>query len=146
MATKKKQKAPPWVRARQKGAGKFFAVKVTDQETGDVFDSKGEYSRWIKLRSMWHEGEISDLRRQVELPLKVNGILIAVYKADFAYSEDDERVVEDFKGMVTPEFKLKQKLVWACHGIRLYLTRERTSVKGQLARMKAELDALDDEE
>lgn len=146
MPKAKKKNIPPWVRGRKKGQGKYFAMKVTDPETGDVFDSKGEYGRWLKLKVKWHEGEISDLRRQVELPLKVNGLLIATYKADFAYSEDDDRVVEDFKGMITPEFKLKQKLVWACHGIRLFLTRERLDVGNTLARMKAELDALECEE
>jgi hypothetical protein len=133
--------APPWMKKRSK----FRAVKVTCPETGDVFDSKGEYKRWLVLKRQWQDGEIRSLRRQVELPLKVNGVLIAVYKADFAYEDDDERVVEDFKGFETPEFNLKRKLVKAIHGIDLYLTRERLDVGKTLRRMKQQLDALDSE-
>jgi len=128
------------------GRSKFRAKKFMDPDTQEVFDSKGEYRRWLKLKEQWQTGQIANLRRQVEIPLKVNGILITVYRADFAYEEDDERVVEDFKGFETPEFKLKRKLVWACHGIRLFMTRERLDIGKSLKRMKQELDDLDAEE
>jgi Protein of unknown function (DUF1064) len=131
---------PPWVRR-----SKFKAIKATDPSTGEVFDSKGELKRWLQLKEQWQAGVISNLRRQVELPLIVNGVQIAVYKADFAYSdEDDERVVEDFKGFETPEFKLKRKLVWAIHRIRIVCTRERLDIGKTLKRMKQELDDLED--
>lgn len=131
---------PPWMRG-----SKFKAVKATEPETGVVFDSKGELKRWLQLKEQWQAGEISNLRRQVELPLSVNGVLVATYKADFAYSdEDDERIVEDFKGFETPEFKLKRKLVWACHRIRIVCTRERLDIGKTLKRMKQELDDLED--
>ena len=35
-----------------------------------------------------------------------------------------EQIVEDAKGVETPEFKLKKKLMKACLGIEIYLTKK----------------------
>ena len=60
---------------------------------------------------------ISELERQVTYPLAVNDILICKYVADFRYVENRVVVVEDSKGVRTPEYRLKRKLMKAIHGI-----------------------------
>lgn len=84
-------------------------------------------------------GEINNLRNQVSYEIippiyeeqvvhmkrkdKVVRKLVqraTYYKADFVYEKDGKTVVEDVKGsptMVTPEFKLKQKLMKQVYNI-----------------------------
>ena len=52
-------------------------------------------------------------------PLRVNGALIGHYIADFVYWENDERVVEDCKGVKTPIYRIKCKLMKAIYGIEI---------------------------
>lgn len=102
---------------RGKGWNKFHAKKT--EVDGIVFDSKAEARRWGELRLMEKAGLISGLQRQIPFDLTVNGHLICRYVADFVYVTRDsmETVVEDAKGVLTPEFRLKAKLMEAIHGI-----------------------------
>jgi len=48
---------------------------------------------------------------------------------DFRYERENkdgvwEEIIEDAKGVETPEFKLKKKLMKACLGIEIYLTKK----------------------
>lgn len=90
---------------------------------GYVFDSKGEARRYLDLRAEQSDGTIKGLRRQVEFPLKVNGILIAVYVADFVYIRDGKEIVEDFKGYRKREYIIKRSLMKAIHGIEILETK-----------------------
>lgn len=87
---------------------KFHAIPTTTAD-GIRHDSKAEASRWDTLKLRERAGEISDLQRQVEFPLLVNGIQIGKYKCDFLYRENGGRVIEDVKGMRTPLFNWKAK-------------------------------------
>ena len=63
----------------------------------------------------------------VTLQIEINGQKICDYVADFRYLLEEENglsklVVEDAKGMLTPEFKLKQKMMKAIHNIDIYLS------------------------
>jgi len=101
---------------------------------GNVFDSKGEMRRWNELLLMQRAGEISDLERQVALPLMIAGNPIkirspryaqgraVVYIADFRYREPGGVVIEDFKGVWTPEARLKIAIVEAQYGVRVKVT------------------------
>jgi Protein of unknown function (DUF1064) len=86
---------------------------------GIVFDSKGEMNRWCAL--IWEDlaGKISDLERQVEYRLEVNGVLIAKYRPDFRYRRDGALVVEDFKAKPTRTraYLMKRRLMKALYGI-----------------------------
>ena len=86
---------------------------------GIAFDSKGEAAHWQLLRLRERAGEISDLKRQVAFRLDVNGQHICRMVPDFAYVEGGRQVVADFKSpaTITPEFKLKCRLMKAVHGI-----------------------------
>lgn len=87
---------------------------------GITFDSKKEASRWEELQLMLRAGEISELRRQVEFALCVEGELICRYRADFVYrNKAGRRIVEDAKGVRTGEYIIKRKLMLACHAIEI---------------------------
>lgn len=103
---------------------KFKAKKV--HRNGLTFDSKAEYDRWCQLRLLEKAGIISELQRQVKYSLlpaqKIGGKTVeraASYIADFVYQRDGETVVEDVKGVKTPEYVLKRKLMLYLHGIRI---------------------------
>lgn len=89
---------------------------------GITFQSRKEAKRWVELKHLLAAGRISILRRQVSFRLEVRGVLIARYIADFVYVEDGRLVVNDTKGFITPVFKLKRKLMKACHNIEILET------------------------
>ena len=65
-------------------------------------------------------GEISRLILQPKFDIIVNGVKVAYYKADFAYFNKNNRVIEDVKGVKTPIYRLKKKLVEALYpGVKI---------------------------
>jgi hypothetical protein len=84
---------------------------------GQKFDSRGEARRYVDLTLLLAAGEIAELERQIKYPLEVNGVKVADYVADFRYREGKRVVVEDFKGVRTPVYRLKKKLMKAIHGV-----------------------------
>ena len=109
---------------------------------GIKFDSKKEAKRYKELKMLEKAGIISNLQRQVKYTLipaqyehtgevytKGNnkgkpkkGRLIereCAYYADFVYICDGETVVEDTKGMKTPDYIIKRKLMFYLHNIRI---------------------------
>src|SRR5690242_19685172 len=109
--------------APQGKGNKFNARKtwIDDPLTGAplLFDSAGEAGRYCELCTLVRAGEVSDLRRQVPYIFVVNGVRVGVYQADFVYWDVrvSEQVVEDFKGVRTDVYRMKQKLMLACYGI-----------------------------
>ena len=87
---------------------------------GITFDSKKEAARYQELKLMEKAGVIIDLQLQPPFPIAINGEKICTYKADFAYKvKAGGEVVEDVKGVRTPIYNLKKKLVKACHGVEI---------------------------
>jgi hypothetical protein len=89
---------------------------------GIRFDSKREAARWQELKLLERAGEIKGLERQVEYELipKQPGERAVKYIADFRYIDHDGKtVVEDTKGVKTPVYILKRKLLLWVHGIRV---------------------------
>lgn len=82
---------------------------------GEKFDSKRELERHLVLLDMQKRGEISDLLRQYPFTIKVEGMKICTYVADWRYVQRGQNVIEDAKGFRTPEFKLKWKLMHALY-------------------------------
>jgi len=105
----------------KRAPGKYGNIK--SEVDGIRFDSKLEARRYCVLKLLQQAGQISDLKLQVPYKLEINGSLVCKYVADFVYQENGQMVVEDSKGVETPEFKLKKKLMKAIHGIEIYLTR-----------------------
>ena len=103
---------------------KFGNRKV--ERDGIEFDSIKECQRYCELKLMQRAGAISDLQLQVPfewIPTqRIDGKLAekAVnYVADFVYTQDGQKVVEDTKGMRTKEYIIKRKLLLERYGIRI---------------------------
>jgi hypothetical protein len=88
---------------------KFNAVQK--EVDGHVFDSGAEARRYTYLKYRQAAGEISDLILQPGFSFYYENELIFDYFADFAYMENGKRVVEDVKGVKTPIYQLKRKLI-----------------------------------
>lgn len=95
---------------------------------GKSFDSQKEGLRYLGLLQMERDGRIRDLKTQVKFVLSdakrdENGKLLereAAYIADFTYYDSEGNfVVEDVKGMRTPEYVLKRKWMLDKYGIRV---------------------------
>lgn len=86
---------------------------------GHRFASKREARRYAELRLLERKGAISDLQLQPRFPITVNGLTICRYFADFSYMRDGQTVVEDAKGVKTPVYKLKKKLLKAVCGLEV---------------------------
>lgn len=110
---------------KQRRDQKYGNQKVLDK--GITFDSKAEHRRWCYLVLLQKAGEIKDLQRQV--PFLLIPELVKPrggkerpthYIADFVYLDKaGVQIVEDVKGAVTPEFRLKRKLMLWAHGIEI---------------------------
>lgn len=116
-------------------ASKYHSRKVINQD--GIFDSRREYKRWLKLKQLEQAGVIQDLQRQVCIELipairepdrvgkrggRIKGKLIerkANYIADFVYTENGVKIVEDVKGVRTKDYILKRKLLLWRYGIKV---------------------------
>lgn len=105
---------------------------------GVRFASKREAARYQELKLLERAGKIEDLELQPEFAIHVpimtgtvkgavksvpvRSVPVAVYRADFAYVDwySGGRVVEDVKGVRTPVYRLKKKLVEAQYGVRIH--------------------------
>ena len=86
---------------------------------GHWFASGREAARYRELRLLEQAGEIQALRLQPRFDLLVSGHKVGEYRADFAYLERGEPVVEDSKGFRTPMFRWKAKHLAAQYGIQV---------------------------
>lgn len=93
---------------------------------GIVFDSAREARRYSELKLLERAGEIENLELQKEYelipPQWIGGKRAeraVKYKADFAYRENGETIVEDTKGVRTKDYIIKRKLMLHVHGIRI---------------------------
>ena len=102
---------------------------------GHTFDSMHEAKRYMELKAMQQDGLIADLELQVPYtlaeakpwskPFIKNGRLnskmrACTYIADFRYQlPNGEIVVEDAKGMETPEYRIKKKWMFEKYGIQV---------------------------
>jgi hypothetical protein len=90
---------------------------------GIIFASKKEANRYAELKLLERAKIISALQLQKPFELRVNGVLVCKYIADFVYLDQSGReVVEDVKGVKTAIYRLKAKLMIACHGLRVVET------------------------
>lgn len=84
---------------------------------GRTFDSRKEAATYRRLKAEQLAGRVGGLRCQVRFPLKVNGVRVAVYVADFVLVRDGRREVIDAKGFRTDVYRMKKALMLACWGI-----------------------------
>jgi hypothetical protein len=87
---------------------------------GIRFASKREAGRYQELRLLERAKAIQGLQLQVRYPLKINDQLICTYIADFTYLENGcQLIVEDSKGHLTREYKIKKKMMKALYQIEI---------------------------
>lgn len=98
---------------------KYRARKI--EVDGITFDSKAEARRYGELRLLEQAREISGLELQPKFDIKVNDKKICTWKGDFRYWCNRGRgwVLEDVKGVRTPVYRLKKKLVEALYDIEI---------------------------
>ena len=92
---------------------------------GIRFASKKEANRYQELKILASAKKILALetnKAKLRWPLTVNGLKICTYEADFGYvdpmkGERGELIIEDVKGMKTPVYRIKKRLMKAIHGI-----------------------------
>ena len=99
---------------------KYHAKKTTVD--GFVFDSKAEAARYSQLVLLERSGQIENLCIHPAYPLIVNDSRIGKYIADFSYIENGVQIVEDVKGVKTPVYRLKKRLVKALYGFDILET------------------------
>lgn len=113
-------------------SNKYHAKKTIVD--GIAFDSKKEAMRWRYLKNLEELGVIKELERQVPFGLLPAQKLkeprptkgkrqmterAVKYIADFCYIQDGKMIVEDTKGLKTPEYILKRKMVLYFYGIEI---------------------------
>ena len=100
---------------------KYSAKKTYSELCGRTFDSKAEAKRGEELYLLQKEGEISDLQYQMpyQLCLKPN----IKIKIDFVYRQNGKQVVEDVKGMMTREFRVKRAWLAEKYNVQVVLTK-----------------------
>lgn len=87
---------------------------------GVTFDSQKEARRYSELKLLERAGSITSLELQPRFPIVVNGVKVCKYVADFGYVDQiGSPVIEDVKGVKTPMYNLKKKLMRAVHGIEI---------------------------
>lgn len=99
---------------------KYGAVKT--EVDGIVFDSKHEAKRYQELRLLEQAWEITNLRLQVPyilFPKSKHGRALK-YIADFTYNDrNGQLIVEDAKGVKTPVYRLKRRMMAELKGIEI---------------------------
>lgn len=126
-------------------AKKFYKKYLNKKVFVDdmVFDSMHEYKRYLDLKEMEANGEIKDLQRQVKFVLIPKQVQIieryhkrtgarlkdeektleqeCSYVADFVYyDKNGKMIVEDAKGLRTPDYVIKRKLMLFLKNIRIH--------------------------
>lgn len=110
----------PYTRFLINSMNKYNNIKTRTTD-GILHDSIKEANRWCELQLLLKAGYITDLQRQVKFELlpKQEGERAVYYIADFVYTENGKKVVEDVKGMKTKEYRLKKKMMLYFHGIKI---------------------------
>ncbi len=105
-----------WRSANQPRRSKYGSRRVPHDE--HMHDSVGERDRCFVLQRLEAEHAIVCLNIHPVFHLKVDGSHICDYIPDWDYyDENGAHVVEDFKGVATPVYRLKKRLMLALHGI-----------------------------
>lgn len=101
---------------------KYHNIKTTVD--GITFDSKAEARYYSFLKYRQGGGKLFNLRLQVPYVFTIECKKIFTYKADFQYTDKEgkEHVV-DVKGVETPVFRLKKKLIEAQYGIEIEVVK-----------------------
>lgn len=87
----------------------------------DGYASAKEAKRASELKLLEKAGEIQNLREQVKFEVipKLPGERASYYIADFVYRSSGKTIIEDVKGVRTPIYILKRKLMLFRYGVTI---------------------------
>lgn len=107
---------------------KYNAHKA--EYNGMKFDSLFEMKCWQHLEKLAGEGKIKDLNRQVKFELLPANCLYRAltYVADFTFFVGDKYIVADAKGLILPEFKIKQKIFFDKYKNQIYIFKKLSDI------------------
>lgn len=101
---------------------KYRAKKTTVD--GITFDSKREAEYYVIYKRLADTEQIYSFQRQVPIVFMLNGKKMFTYKADFTYIDSDNNYhIIDVKGVETPVFRLKKKLIEEQYGIKIEIVK-----------------------
>lgn len=94
---------------------KYGAIKTWVD--GIKWPSQLQAGHYIELKALQAAKIISDLEWEVDFPIKIAGILICNYRADFVFTHKgrNKKVIFESKGKRTDVFNIKWKLMKACY-------------------------------
>ena len=100
---------------------KYKSIKTTVD--GITFASKREAHYYLIYKRFLEVGAIKDLQLQPKFPFIYNGKKMFTYIADFSYVDEFGTHIIDVKGVETPIFRLKKKLIEAQYGIKIEVVK-----------------------
>ena len=99
--------------ANKQKAKRKHKFKAEPRREGDMyFASQAEFFRWQELKLLERAGAISNLEFQPSFELSKAKIK---YRADYAYDQDGEHIIEDINGVWQPRFRVIFQL-WEYYG------------------------------
>ena len=90
---------------------------------GIKFDSKREAYYYLYYKRLQETKIISNLKLQTPIKFDIDGKHIFTYKADFEYKDEYGHHYIDVKGVETPVFRLKKKLIEAKYKIIIEIVK-----------------------
>jgi Protein of unknown function (DUF1064) len=104
---------------RSGGYSKYKAIPV--EIDGIRFASKAEGRRYVELKRLQAAGLIRGLALQTSFPFMIGDDLMFTYVSDFFYEDvqTGKRIIEDVKGVLTPVYKLKKKIIEKYYGMKI---------------------------
>ena len=100
---------------------KYHAVKTTVDNI--TFASKREAHYYLIYKRLEELGKITDLKLQPKFPFIYNNKKMFTYIADFSYTDEFGTHIIDVKGVSTPIFKLKKKLIESQYKIEIEVVK-----------------------
>jgi hypothetical protein len=99
---------------------KYKAIRT--EVDGITFASKKEAKRYQELKLLEKAGQIFNLALQPRFDIYVGDTKVCTYVGDFKYTLpgiDGPWIIEDVKGVKTPVYNLKKKMMRAMYGIEI---------------------------
>jgi hypothetical protein len=107
----------------KKNKNRFSVSSVAERTLDGVeFASKLEMKRYAELKMLLRAGEILDLELQPEFRVSINGQHFCTYTADYAYTEKEQRVIEELKSSGTAKdaaYRLRKKAAELFYGVKV---------------------------
>lgn len=99
----------------------FGAIKT--EVDGIKFQSKREAYYYQLYKALQKQGKIKNLKLQTKIDFNINNKKMFTYRPDFEFDDNNGHHYIDVKGVETPLFKLKKKIIEAFYDIKIEIMR-----------------------